>query len=124
MEFTDRVLQGRRRWRFLKTIEKKLSDVFVRNLYMQRLYPSLKIQKPGTDYYQQMVFFQVLMGLFILVWYPDMTAEEDTIIKQINKSQFSGEMVAVLTGVIIIIIIDRYIYKSRTFRHYDASEFK
>lgn len=100
----------------MKVIQKQLSDVFVRNYYMQKLYPSLKIQKPGIDYYQQMVFFQVLIGLYILIWYPDMTAEEDTIIKQINKSQFSGNMVAFLTLIIIIIIIDRYIYKSRTFR--------
>lgn len=33
-------------------------------------------------------------------------------------------MVAVLTMMIIIMIIDRYIYKSRTFRQQDASEIK
>lgn len=39
----DQMLQGRRRWRIMKVIKKKLSDIFVRNFYMQKLYPSLKI---------------------------------------------------------------------------------
>lgn len=77
----DRAIQQRRRLRTMHDLRKKLSDVFVRNAYMQKLYPSLKIQKPGIDFYQHMLAVQVLMCLYILIWYPNMAAEEETIIK-------------------------------------------
>ena len=82
---------------------------------MKTLYPPLKIQKPGHDFYTQMVFCQVVMGIYIFIFYPKMSAEQDSILSQINKSQFSGSMVLFLTCIIIMIIIDRYIYKSKTF---------
>lgn len=112
----------RRRLRTMEELAKKMHEIFVRNSFMQKLYPSLKIQKPGIDFYQHMLSVQVLMCLYILIWYPNMAAEEETIIKQINKSQFSGYMVVVLAMMIIIMIIDRYIYKSRTFRQQDSSD--
>ena len=60
--------------------------IFVDNGYMQRLFPSLKIQKPGIDYYEFMVSVQVLMCLYILIMYPEMDAEHSSILSQVNRN--------------------------------------
>jgi len=55
------------------------------------------------------------MALYIIVFFPSMDADSASIIDQVSKNQFSGEMVITLTLMIIIMIIDRYIYKSKSF---------
>ena len=92
------------------------------NTYLQRLYPSLKIQKPGLDFYQIMVSIQVLMSLYILLQYPKMDAEHSSILSQVNRNQFSGHMVVVLAIMIFLMIVERYIYKSKNFTQLENKE--
>ena len=61
-----------------------------------------------------MILVQVLICVYIVCYYPNMEADADeSIMTQVNKNQFSGQMVVVLTLVILLIIYDRYIYKTK-----------
>lgn len=55
------------------------------------------------------------MCIYIIIFYPSMDADSTTIVDQVSKNQFSGEMVITLLLQIIIMVIDRYIYKSKSF---------
>jgi hypothetical protein len=94
----------------------KMENLLVKSKYVSRIYPQLKIQKPGFDFYNQMVMVQVFMCIYIIIFYPNMDADKSTnIVNQLSKNQFSGEMVIALIFQIVIMIIDRYIYKSKSF---------
>ena len=92
-----------------------LSSIFVKNSYIKHIFPELKLQKPGFDFYSYIVIVQVFMCIFILLFYPSMDADSQNIVDQFNKNQFSGPMVIILTIMIIVMVIDRYIYKSKSF---------
>lgn len=55
------------------------------------------------------------MCIFILIFYPNMDADNSSLFDQVSKNQFSGPMVIILTIVIVIMVTDRYIYKSKSF---------
>jgi amino acid permease len=65
-----------------------------------------------------MVFVQVFMALYILLFFPNMDGDNTTILDQVSKNQFSGEMVITLLIMIGIMILDRYVYKSKSFVEY------
>jgi hypothetical protein len=55
------------------------------------------------------------MCIFIVMNFPSMDADSTSFADQVSKNQFSGEMVVTLLILIIIMITDRYIYKSKSF---------
>lgn len=56
-------------------------NLIVKNSYIQRVFPELKVQKPGRDYYNSMVFVQVFMCIHIVLFFPGMDAEKSTIVE-------------------------------------------
>lgn len=62
------------------------------------------------------------MCLYILIMYPEMDAEHSSILSQVNRNQFSGHMVVVLAIMIFLMIVERYIYKAKSFRQVDSIE--
>lgn len=92
-----------------------MRNIFVQNSLVEKFYPSIKLQKPGKDFYNIIIAIQVLMCSYILFLYPEMEAEQSTLLYQVTRNQFSGNMVVVLATMILIMSYERYIYKSKTF---------
>ena len=57
----------------------------------------------------------MILCLFIILFYTQMEGSKTSFIEQVNENQFNGAMLLVLTGQIIIMILERFIYKSKTF---------
>jgi hypothetical protein len=51
-----------------------------------------------------------------------MDAEHSSILSQVNRNQFSGHMVVVLATMIFLMIVERYIYKSKNFTQLEQKE--
>jgi hypothetical protein len=62
-----------------------------------------------------MATFQFLICLFIIFFYTTMIADVTNVAEAITYKQFSGQMVIALFLQIIVMILDRYLYKSKTF---------
>jgi hypothetical protein len=89
--------------------------LFYYNSYFERLFPSVKEQKPGKDLYAEMATFQFLICIFLIFFYTKMDADVTNISESLTYNQFSGQMVIALFIQILVMIIDRYLYKSKTF---------
>lgn len=70
--------------------------VLVENSLMKKLYPSLKIQKPGQEYYQQQVLTQIVICMFIVIFFNRMDASNTDILQQATSNSYSGSMVYIL----------------------------
>ena len=58
---------------------------------------------------------QIVMCLYIIAFFPNMEGQSLTIVEQINSNSFSGAMLFVLSILITLMVIERYIYKSHKF---------
>jgi len=96
-------------------VRKIMKLVLVENSLMKKLYPSLKIQKPGQEYYQQQVLTQIVICLFIVIFFSKMDLSNNDILEQASSNSYSGYMVYILLTQLVIMVIDRFIYKSRSF---------
>lgn len=94
----------------------KFTYFLVTNSFVRRLYPETKAQKPGHDYYSITLSIQVIMCFFIIIFFPSMNAEQTSFLDQVNKNQFSGEMLIILLCLIVVMITERIIYKNKQFR--------
>jgi len=92
-----------------------LERLYLTNPFIDALFPKLKIQKPGYDMYSSILFIQVVLCLYIFVFYANMTGSHDTIGQQLAQNQFSGSMVIVLSIQIVLMILERVTYKNRSF---------
>ena len=52
--------------------EEKLNKLIAQNKVTKNLFPELKIQKPGQDYYSILFFFQLLLCLYIIFFFSAM----------------------------------------------------
>ncbi len=95
--------------------EFNIKKLLYQNAYFERLFPSIKEQKPGNDLYAIIASFQFLICLFLIFFYTKMDADVTITSDSLTYNQFSGQMVIALFLQIIILIIDRYNYKSKTF---------
>lgn len=83
---------------------------------MRSLFPSIKEQKPGRDLYALIATVQFIICVFLIFFYTKMDADiTNNMADAINYNQFSGQMVIALFLQILVMIIDRYLYKSKTF---------
>ena len=92
-----------------------MQGLFYKNAYFERLFPSIKEQKPGKDLYAVIATFQFLICIFMIFFYTKMDADVTSISDSLTYNQFSGQMVIALFLQILVMIIDRYLYKSKTF---------
>lgn len=92
-----------------------IQRVIYKNNYFSRLFPSAKEQKPGVDLYAAVFATQFLICLFLIFFYTKMSADVTNVTDAITYNQFSGQMVVALFTQILIMILDRFLYKSKTF---------
>jgi hypothetical protein len=83
---------------------------FGKKNYFQRLFPSIKEQKPGIDLYASITFTQFIICYFLIKYYTKMDAYGTQNLE--NTSQFSINMVAMLFTQIFVMILERYIART------------
>lgn len=93
----------------------EIGKTFVHNEYLGSLFPSLKIEKPGHDYYSLIVIIQVMIFFYILVFYTLLDKSGKTIFDQVDSNLYNSSMLYMLTIQLVFMIVDRYIYKSKSF---------
>jgi len=88
---------------------------FEQKEYFDKIFPSLKIQKPGYDLYGTSTIDLSLMALFVFFCYDQITVDKN-IFKFMAKQSaiFGGEMALVILTIITIIILERYTNRSDT----------
>ena len=67
------------------------------------------------DLYAIIASIQFVLCLFLIFFYTKMDADVTVTSDSLTYNQFSGQMVIALFIQILIMIIDRYNYKSKTF---------
>ena len=75
----------------------------------------IRNEKPGMDFYLFYTIFQILIIMYIIVFYTDM--EQDKFLLNDDKlqpKQFSSSMIIVLFIHLILCVFDRYIYLKNT----------
>ena len=78
--------------------------------YFQRLFPLIRNEKPGNDFYAQYTIGMVLVILFIIVFYTSMV--KDVTFDALNQetNQFSDSMILYLILHIFFLCYDRVLY--------------
>ena len=89
---------------------------FEQSSYFRRLFPSLKIQKPGYDLYGWTTFFTGFAAYYVFMFYGEFSVDQANYLKdgRQNISIFKGDMVMCLMIIITIIVIERYANRSDT----------
>lgn len=82
---------------------------------MESLFPTVKEQKPGIDLYPLTATIQFIICIYMIFFYTKMAADFTNFTDAITYNQFSGQMVIALFIQILVMILDRFLYKSRTF---------
>lgn len=77
--------------------------------YFERLFPSVKEQKPGKDLYPWIFTFQLLILLYILFIWSLMTRAKSSLSEAFNISFLDAEMVTVFIIQFALICADRYL---------------
>jgi hypothetical protein len=62
-----------------KSFFQRVNGVLVENAYIKSLFPELKLQKPGFDYYSYIVFIQVFMCIVLVIWFPSMDSDNTSL---------------------------------------------
>jgi hypothetical protein len=87
--------------------------MFENSPYMENLFPSLKIQKPGYDLYGSTTSTLAVIALFIFFRFSSFTVDPGSFV-QGQSSIFKGDMAITLVVVIMIIIIERLASRTDT----------
>lgn len=80
--------------------------------YFKNLFPLIKGQKPGKDYYARITFWQFIICLYLINYYTDLDARGTQNLE--NTNQFSFNMVIMLFIQVAVMIIERYIARTNT----------
>ena len=89
--------------------------IFERNNYFDRIFPSLKVQKPGYDLYGSTTTILAIIGAYIFIFFNSYTFSQAKF--DFSKGQsvlFLFEMAIMVLLIISIIIIERYANRSDT----------
>ena len=79
--------------------------------YFKKLFPRIRNEKPGKDFYSYYTILQIIILIYIIFFYTKM--ERDSIIYNASVfkiKQFSGNMVIFAFIHIIILVFDRFLY--------------
>lgn len=96
--------------------DKPKIGIFESSPYFKRMFPGLKIQKPGYDLYGWTTFFSGVLAYYVFVYYGEFSVDQANYLKdgKQNISIFKGDMVVCLLIIITVIIIERYANRSDT----------
>ena len=92
--------------------EKDKNDIYQENhrSYFSRLFPKIRNEKPGTDYYPIYTVSMCLICMYILIFFTLMVQDKTFGTVNLDTTQFSGTMVLYLIFHIFILTCDRIIY--------------
>jgi len=81
-----------------------------------RIFPSLKIQKPGYDLYGSTTLVLTIIVIFVFVFFENMMVTESDLLEgtQGSNNIFKGNQALTLLALIFIILIERYVNRSDT----------
>ena len=82
--------------------------------YYERLFPKVRNEKPGNDFYAWYTVSIVFIMLFILIFYTTMVKDTTYGLVELDTKQFSGKMVLVLLLHVAILVYDRVLYISQS----------
>ena len=83
------------------------------------------IRKPGQNIFYMITLLQIIIALYIFLFYQTMERTADGISESLKYNQFSGAMVFMLFAQIFFIIFERYIYllSPRKWRDFEMFRF-
>jgi len=95
---------------------KHRNGVFERFDYLTRVFPSLKIQKPGRDYYGTSTLVLAIIAIFVIAAFNNLTVSQADLLPGAKESNniFKGDMSICLLLMILLIILERYINRTDT----------
>ena len=82
--------------------------------YFERLFPKVRNEKPGNEFYAWYTISMALIIIFILIFYTSMVKDATFGAVELDTKQFSGEMVLVLLFHVAILVYDRVLYISQS----------
>jgi len=85
------------------------------NPFMKRLFPEIKQQKPGRDLYVYVATIQIILVIYVFIFYANMQGNETDIATQFASNQYSSHMVILLIVIICIMLVDRVLYSTHAF---------
>jgi hypothetical protein len=85
------------------------------NSYFERLFPRIKQQKPGKDYYVGIAAVEIIICFYLIIFYNKMTGIQTSIAEEYTSNEFKGDMVLALFVMIGITVVDRILYSSWSF---------
>jgi len=89
--------------------------------WIAKLFPSLKIQKPGRDYYASTTIALVILVMYVFFTYKEFTASPE--ILEYNQGEASGGFpvgifppgqAIVITLMLVVIVVERYASRTDT----------
>ena len=87
---------------------KKLGQVQTKSQgYYERLFPRLRNEKPGKDFYYLYAMAMILIIFYVLIFYTTMVKDKTYGDVNISTKQFSGMSIILVLIHMIILIIDR-----------------
>lgn len=89
---------------------------FEKREYFEKLFPGLRIQKPGYDLYGSSTLVLSILAIYVFIFYASISVDQASLIDSVADSNniFKGEMAVTLIAVISVIIIERYVNRSDT----------
>ena len=78
--------------------------------YFQRLFPRIRNEKPGNDYYASYTITMLVIIFYIILFYTNMNQDKTFNSVSIDTNQFSSSMVIFLIIHVIFLVYDRIIY--------------
>lgn len=84
--------------------------------YFDRLFPVLRIQKPGIDYYGMTTLTLAILGIFVFFNFEKLYVSQQDLLESAksNTGLFNGAMAISLIVIVFITILERYISRTDT----------
>lgn len=88
---------------------------FEKRAYFGKLFPALRIQKPGYDLYGAATTVLALTALYVFQFYQHVTVDPAVFgFLKGQSSLFAGEMALVLVAIVIVMLLERYTNRTDT----------
>lgn len=90
-------------------------DFFSKSKYFDKIFPGVKIQKPGYDLYGTATTMSVLIFIYVFLFFKQFTVNPD-IFEFVNgqSSIFKGDQAVTLFILLLIVVVERYSNRTDT----------
>ena len=90
----------------------RLKDKYIEQTksYYEQLFPKIRNEKPGRDYYSTYALTMIILIFYILFYYTTMVKDKTYGAVDISTNQFSGMTIMLVLLHMLILIFDRVIY--------------